>query len=140
MPNTLPRCCCVVCAGQIVKTKINLVVVTTHIQKKRRHFPSADKYAMLWLGLSCLSTKSHYICFILFAATSSVSVAAAAACASSTSSRMSSLASFAFPSPTLPLYCLLAYSLFAISAFFYRLFQLLGQSTFVSLYIQHIPI
>lgn len=73
---------------------------------------------MLWLGLSCLSTKSHYICFILFAATSSVSVAAAAACASSTSSRMSSLASFAFLSPTLPLYCLLAYSLFAISAFF----------------------
>lgn len=90
---------------------------------------------MLWLGLSCLSTKSHYICFILFAATSSVSVAAA--CASSTSSRMSSLTSFAFPSPTLPLYCLLAYSLFAISAFFTVYFNGLAK-VLLSLYIYNI--
>lgn len=142
-----------VCAGQIVKTKINLVVKYIYIyicmyvcrQTKDSSFRDAifvhvlrpeslvpphfvpcpsrlvshsrtDKYAMLvWLGPfwqtsqhCCCHTKSHYICFILFAATSSFSSSAAfAAC---------------------PLHLLFYFS-------FLCLFLCCGQSTFVCILV-----
>lgn len=108
----------VVCAGQIVKTKINLVVVRTltytrtlvhsytHTHRRTkdsdsRHFgarPSclgrADKYAMLVFGCR---TKSHYICFILFAASTSFSCSFASAAAAAFTSILFLFHFFAIP-------------------------------------------